>query len=761
MKRISLLQLGLLVAITPACADDVSSSTDTESSGSSDTTASDTTATATATITTTSMTDASSSDTTDGTDTTGDTDPTSDTDDTDTTGDDTDTDTDSDTDTDTDTDTTGGQAVCGDGVAEGDEACDGDDLAEAACPVLGTIACNDDCTLDESECTDTLSMCNTPGTAIDGSTDEDAPIIDTITIADDLYVADVNVPLDITHTWVSDLRARVISPNTDVDAVLLDGGRCSLADDIAATFDDDGVEPDCGTPAFSGDVTPVTSLASFIGVDAMGDWQLELWDASSSLDDGTLNEWCLEITLSADDPVMCNDGVAQFGEVCDTDDLGGLTCTDFDGFVGGALGCADDCTFDTSMCLAPGCGNGILEDGEECDGDALDGTVCEDLPGFASGTLACADDCTFDTSSCNPPMCGNGVLEEGEDCDGAEFGDAICDDFEGYLGGTLTCADDCSIDETSCDAAPQGDWCGDAFVVDAASLPYTDSGDTLSFSNDYGYSSGACPGEGSGWNSGSEDVVYEFTPAVTGSYTIQFDAAWDSTVYAVTDCSDIDASCVGGAENGNPETIVGNFDAGTTYFIIGGHYSNTTPGSGGAYTLTVSDVCTPSCDEVTCGEDDGCGGTCGCADGDFCNVDTCETAADGGDTCGDPRIIPADGLPYTDTSHTTLYGNDYGYSAGSCDQFLAGNGEAADIAYAFTPDADGDYQFVFDADFDSTIYLVTDCGDVDSTCVAGSDSGNPETISATLVAGTTYYLIAGPWSGSSDGGLFTLTATAL
>ena len=206
MKRISLLQLGLLVAITPACADDVSSSTDTESNGSSDTTASDTTATATATITTTSMTDASSSDTTDGTDTTGDTDPTSDTDDTDTTGNDTDTDTD--TDTDSDTDTTGGQAVCGDGVAEGDEACDGDDLAEAACPVLGTIACNDDCTLDESECTDTLSMCNTPGTAIDGSTDEDAPIIDTITIADDLYVADVNVPLDITHTWVSDLRPR-------------------------------------------------------------------------------------------------------------------------------------------------------------------------------------------------------------------------------------------------------------------------------------------------------------------------------------------------------------------------------------------------------------------------------------------------------------------------------------------------------------------------------------------------------------------------
>lgn len=146
---------------------------------------------------------------------------------------------------------------------------------------------------------------------------------------------------------------------------------------------------------------------------------------------------------------MCGDGIAHYGEVCDTDDLVGADCLGAGDFIAGELACADDCTFDTTACIAPGCGNGIVEEGEECDGADLAGAICFDFDGFISGDLGCADDCTFDTAACS-------------------------------------------------DVMPPGDTCGDAIVIDQTALPYTNSSNTLIYSNDYGYSSGSCPGETGG-----------------------------------------------------------------------------------------------------------------------------------------------------------------------------------------------------------------------------------------------------------------------
>lgn len=556
----------------------------------------------------------------------------------------------------------GGDAECGDGVIGGTEECDGDALGDAACPIAGDIACADDCTLDVSACTDTLVFCNTPDAAIDGTTTLAAPLEDVITVVEDFFVTDVNVSVDITHPWLSDIIGRIDAPDGMNNSLLFDEP-CGSNDDINAVFDDDGVEVVCsGTPAISDTVLPVTELQDLIGISSMGDWTFVTWDDAPSSDNGTLNEWCVELTLSEDDPVVCGDDVAHYGEACDGADLNGLSCADLEGFSGGDLGCADDCTFDTSSCETP----------------------------------------------------------------------------------------------------PPGDLCGDALIVDTDNLPYTDSGDTLLFSNDYSYSSNSCPGETGAGNGANSDVVYAFSPAVTGSYTIEFDATFDSTIYAVTDCADVDGTCVGAADDGNPETLVGVFEAGTTYYIIAGAWSNFTSGLGGDYTLTVSDVCFPMCDGMTCGNDDGCGGSCDCNDGDVCNVDTCVTPPSDGDTCDVPRIIPADGLPYTDTDTTVFYENDYGYSTGVCPgETISGNNSGVDVVYSFTPDVTGDYEFQFDAGFDSTIYMVTDCANVDGTCVAGADNGNPETISATLTAGTTYYIIGGPWGSFSGEGEYTLTATAL
>ncbi len=709
MKRLTLVQLGVLLSLALACGDDTTSVNDTDAdTESGDTSDSMPTMPATTTPVTTSddtvgETEVNTNSTTGGIDpTTGD--ETSGT--TDTTTGETTTDTAGES-------STGDTSICGNDVIEGDEECDGAELGDAAaCPFFGEVVCADDCTLDSSGCYSTLVMCNTPGTAIDATTTGAVPALDVMSIVEDGFVTDVNVQVQATHTWAQDIVAVLISPDDTEGSLLLDGSACpGGADDVDALFDDEtGVEPACGTPAIDGPIAPATPLNRLIGISSLGDWTLATWDLAGFADDGTLDQWCLELTLSEDDPVMCGDGVAHYGEACDTDDLKGNTCEDAGDFIAGEVSCADDCTFDTSACIAPGCGNGIVEDGEDCEGDDLDGETCASLEGFYSGDLACADDCTFDTIACS-------------------------------------------------DVPPPGETCGSAFVIDETALPYTDSGDTLNFSNDYGYSTGACPGEGGGWNAGAEDVVYQITPDTTGIYTIEFATTWDSTVYTVTDCADIDNSCVGGADSGNPETIVTELVAGETYFIIGGHWSNSTPGSGGAYTLSVSAACIPvACDGISCG-DNGCGGTCGCDDGELCNDGTCGPPPIG-DQCGNPFIV--DALPYSDSGNVDDYSNDYGYASGSCPGETSGwNGGAEDVVYAFTPETDGDYEIVFDTTWDSTIYMVTDCEDVNNTCIAGEDNGEPETINATLTGGTTYYIIGGHWSNFALGGgdTYTLSIT--
>ena len=55
-------------------------------------------------------------------------------------------------------------------------------------------------------------------------------------------------------------------------------------------------------------------------------------------------------------PPACGDGTADPGESCDGVDLAGADCSTAGAFAGGTLGCAADCTFDTSACTAPPAG---------------------------------------------------------------------------------------------------------------------------------------------------------------------------------------------------------------------------------------------------------------------------------------------------------------------------------------------------------------------------------------------------------------------
>ncbi len=116
----------------------------------------------------------------------------------------------------------------------------------------------------------------------------------TISISEDVTVSDVNVTVNIDHTWVSDLEIKLVSPdNTEVILVSGEGGNGD--DFINTTFDDEATTPIAGQSApFTGVFQPQESLSTFDGMLAAGDWDLVITD-NANQDGGQLNDWTLEI----------------------------------------------------------------------------------------------------------------------------------------------------------------------------------------------------------------------------------------------------------------------------------------------------------------------------------------------------------------------------------------------------------------------------------------------------------------------------------
>ncbi len=71
---------------------------------------------------------------------------------------------------------------------------------------------------------------------------------------------------------------------------------------------------------------------------------------------------------------VCGDGNVDPGEQCDGGNLAGATCVS-QGFVGGSLGCTEECTYDTSSCVPQGGGGGGFECVEEDIGSAVGNAV--------------------------------------------------------------------------------------------------------------------------------------------------------------------------------------------------------------------------------------------------------------------------------------------------------------------------------------------------------------------------------------------------
>ena len=148
--------------------------------------------------------------------------------------------------------------------------------------------------------------CSTPSLAIPDN--DPNGITNDLVIASSESLTDLDISLDVTHTYVGDLIFTIEHVDTGTTATFIDrpgytgvGFGCS-GDNIDVIANDEGVDGDiesqCSNlPAINGDRVggdpPNSSLlAAFDGESIAGTWRITASD-NVAQDSGTLNEWCL------------------------------------------------------------------------------------------------------------------------------------------------------------------------------------------------------------------------------------------------------------------------------------------------------------------------------------------------------------------------------------------------------------------------------------------------------------------------------------
>lgn len=118
-----------------------------------------------------------------------------------------------------------------------------------------------------------------------------------IVVTGGLLVGDLNVSLDLTHTYIQDMTYYLIGPaSIGSPVVMLFNEPCGDNDGINCVLDDSGVPFTCGatTPSITGTVKPYENLSNFNNMIADGTWTLKVIDAYNG-DGGVINAVSLSI----------------------------------------------------------------------------------------------------------------------------------------------------------------------------------------------------------------------------------------------------------------------------------------------------------------------------------------------------------------------------------------------------------------------------------------------------------------------------------
>ena len=122
------------------------------------------------------------------------------------------------------------------------------------------------------------------------------------------YISDLDIRLDIAHSWIGDLIVNLNHIETGRTITLLDrpgfphdSQGCKLPN-IVGILDDDislSSESECSTSpaAISGIYKPTQNLGDFDGEILAGNWSINISDVSR-YDEGALDDWCIYATIN-------------------------------------------------------------------------------------------------------------------------------------------------------------------------------------------------------------------------------------------------------------------------------------------------------------------------------------------------------------------------------------------------------------------------------------------------------------------------------
>jgi subtilisin-like proprotein convertase family protein/subtilisin family serine protease len=189
------------------------------------------------------------------------------------------------------------------GTASGTVAAEDGTLQVALGDVLTvTYVDSDDGTGSSTTSTDTANITNVvefPSSDVPVDILDNSTIISTITVGASGTLADIDLQLDVTHTFVGDLDFTLTGPDGTV-ITLIDrvGGS---GDNFQVTYLDDeaGSAISNGTAPFDGSFRPTEAFTAFDGISITGDWTLAITD-NVAADEGTLNAWSLFIDVIPD-----------------------------------------------------------------------------------------------------------------------------------------------------------------------------------------------------------------------------------------------------------------------------------------------------------------------------------------------------------------------------------------------------------------------------------------------------------------------------
>ncbi len=239
------------------------------------------------------------------------------------------------------------------------------------------------------------------------------------------------------------------------------------------------------------------------------------------------------------------------------------------------------------------------------------------------------------------------------------------------------------------EAAPPNDRCDGAIQIPCGTINLSGSSDMATNDYDFVDNSSSC----TTFTAGGKDVVYKVTVAAGDSIWVDYTSTADGSIYIVTTCPTPPdsiipfGSCVWGQDKGPGANLTENLrykflTAGTFYIILDSFGENTS----GSWTLVGQLLCGPNPPPGN---------------------DKCETAT--ALTCGSFNL----------SGTTQFANNDYTLPGGGCTGQIA---DGKDVVYRVNAIAGDSIWVDYTSSANGSIYIVTDCANPSTTCLAGADA---------------------------------------